>query len=171
MPIKNKDGSIFKLQGVNPLMKEQDHWDGEWQVHYVESEKVVVQDPQRTIHENMFEDKMIPAIAGVGIINQTEILYCLPLIIHTEVDPLYGQVQKTSSWGDKFNFEAIRIDCTGLTALFFARLPPEAASKVTVGSVIYVFKERQWWKVNGTEPSQDGINIYCMPSEIKPSFV
>jgi len=170
MPIKNKDGTLFKLQGINPLMKEQDHWEGneDWKIHHVEAEEVVIQDPKRMTPEGLPEDAPLPAIVGVGVIPQTELLYCLPLVVHEEEDPLYGQKKLISAWGEKFNFEAIRIDYTGLTATFFARVPQD---KVTRGSIILVFRERQWWKVNGTEQSKDGINIYCIPSELKPSMI
>lgn len=168
MAIRNKDGSLFKLQGINPLMKDQDHWKDEWTVHYVEAEEVFVQDSQRIIPEGTPDDAPVPAIIGVGIIHQTEILYCLPLFIRTEEDPLYGQKRRVNEWGEKFSFEAITVDCNGLTAIFFARMPKD---KVPAGSIIYVFKERNWWKVNGVENYEDGIHIYCMPSEMKPSFL
>ncbi len=148
-------------------MQEQDHWKEGWTVHYVEPEQVIVKDPQREIPEGLPDNIQVTSIVGVGFVHQTEILYCKPLIITIDEDPVYGTKKKVTSWGDQFNFEAIRIDYTGLTATFFARLP-----NVTIepGSIILHFKERQWWKVNGVQPAEDGINIYCMPSELKPSF-
>jgi hypothetical protein len=169
MPIRNKDGNLFKLQGVNPLMSEQDRWDKEtWIIHYVEPEKITVRGSKKISPETPeIETEPLPTTEP----QQTEILYCLPLIVRVEEDPLYGQNKQIASWGDKFSFEAIRIEYTGLTAMFFTRLPPGAVSQLARGSIIYVFKERQWWKINGIEESGDGLKIYCVPSELKPSFV
>jgi hypothetical protein len=163
MPIYNKDGSVFKLQGVNPLMKEQDHWDEKWEVHNPQTEDVIVlPDPKRNPASNA------PIMVGVGTLPQTDILYCLPLIQITEEDPLYGQQSIKTDWGEKFSFEAIQISATGLTASFYATL---SADRVPQGSIIYVYKERQWWKVNGVEAAEGGVNIHCMPTDLKPSFV
>lgn len=170
MPIKNKDGSTYVIRGVNPLMIDQDHWSEGWKVHYVETEVIILPDPKRKVYEEMFDVTQIPAIVGVGLVSQTEILYCLPIVTTIEEDPVYGQKKKITTWGDKFNFEAIRVDYTGVTASFFAKLPDDVVEKMMTGSIIYVFKERQWWKINGIEHFQDGINIYCLPSELKPSF-
>lgn len=167
MSIKNKDGSLFKLQKVNPLMKNQDHWKDEWKVHYVETDPISVQDPKRIISDQISQDTPVPAIIGVGIVSQTEILYCLPLVIKIVEDELYNQKKKYTSWGDQFSFEAIKVDYTGITAVFFAKIP----NKLERGSIIYVYKERQWWKINGIESVEDGINIYCIPSDQKPSFI
>lgn len=167
MVIKNKDGTIFELNKVNPLMKEQDRWQNDWFVHYVSSEEIVIKDPKRVIPEILSEE-IVPVVVGGGIVNPTEILYCLPLITRIEEDPIYNQSKQINSWGEKFSFEAVTIDYTGLTAVFLARVPEK---HIAVGSIIYVFKERQWWKVNGTEELEDGVKIYCVPSELKPSFI
>ncbi len=155
-------------------MKEQDHWendDKDWKVHYVDNqEEVVVQDPKKQIPEGLPDNAPVPAIVGVGVVQQTELLYCLPLTYTVEEDPLYGQKKRIPAWGDKFKFEAIRTDYTGLTAVFFARLPPDYRAKLERGSIILVYKERQWWKINGTEDTEDGVTIYCIPSELKPSM-
>jgi hypothetical protein len=169
MPIYNKDGSVYRIQGVNPLMKEQDHWSKEekWEVHYPQTEEIVLTDPTR---ESLVVDEVsdVPTMVGVGVLPQTDILYCLPLVQSVDEDPLYGQQKVVTGWGDKFTFEAVQVGATGLTAVFFAKVPEE---KVAPGSIIYVYKERQWWKVNGIEKLEEGINIHCMPSENKPSFV
>lgn len=154
-------------------MKDQDHWenDDDWKVHYVEPEEVIIQDPKRMAPEGYVEDEPLPAIVGVGVISNKEVLHCLPSILVVEEDPIYGQKTQKPGWGDKFSFEAIRLEYTGLTCVFFARMPQEYMEKLSRGSIILVFRERQWWKINGTELSEDGVKIYCVPSEVKPSFV
>lgn len=172
MTIKKKDGTPYKLKGINPLMKDQDHWDNtEWKVHYVEPEEIIIKDPKRIAPEGFMEEDPLPAIVGVGVISNKEIIYCLPSILITEEDPVYGQKIQKPGWGDKFSFEAIRLEYTGFTITFFARMPQEYMDKLNRGSIILVFKQREWWKVNETELFEDGIKIYCVPSELKPSFV
>lgn len=173
MPIKNKDGTPYRIQGINPLMKGQDRWENEegWKVHYVEPEVIIIKDPKRMAPEGYMEEEPLPAIIGVGVISNKEIIYCLPLVMNVEEDPLYGQKSYVSSWGDKFSFEAIKIEYNGMSISFFARMPEEYMDKLTRGSIILVFRERQWWKIEETERSEDGIKIYCVPTELKPSFV
>ncbi len=186
MPIRNKDGTLFKLQGINPLMKDQDHWENDeegWQIHYVESEEDVVvrKEPSREAQRPLPQPpNPIPAPKPKEPEPQRRadysgydrlLLYCLPVTFTSEdVDPLYGQKKRIPIWGDKFNFEAVCIDSNGLTAVFFATLPDDVAGKLERGSILYVFKERQWWKINGTQREGDGVKIYCMPSPLKPSF-
>lgn len=171
MTIRNKDGTTFKLEGVNPLMKEQDHWKGEkWHVYHPEEEKIVLLDPKRSFTQDIGDDveNVVTSMLGVGAIQQKEILYCMPLIVSYEEDPLYGQKKRKTDWGDKFSFEAVTIaSSTGLTATYFANLPTE---KVPEGSVILVFNERQWWKVGGIEIVEGGVHIHCVPTDIKVSF-
>lgn len=170
MPIRNKDGTLYTLRGVNPLMKDQEHGDG-WKVHYVETDPVVIDDPKMAIPDYVPEDAPVAAIVGVGVIADTEVLYCLPLITRIEEDVLYGQKKKIASWGEKFTFEAVKVNYSGLTVTFYAKLPSEVSDRLTMGSILYVYKGREWWKINNTELSGEGIAIHCMPSDVKPSFI
>jgi hypothetical protein len=171
MVIKNNDGTVFKLQGINPLMKGQDRWEkSAWTVSYLPNE-IILKDPKRITPEGYLEEDAVPAISGV-VVPQTEVIYCKPLFNKIEEDPVYGTKKILPMWGDKYSFEAIKTACNGITAIFFTRLPSDNISKLGRGSILYVFKEREWWKVQNTEPSEgDGFNIHCVLSDLKPSFV
>jgi hypothetical protein len=167
MTIYNKDGSIFKIQGINPLMKDQERWKEKWVVYDV-VDKVTLPDPKRNFAHVNEDDNFAPSILGVGPIQQKDVVHCVPLIVTYEEDPLYGQKKKQTDFGEKFSFEAVTLNSNGLTAIFFANVPAE---RVPQGSIIYVYNERQWWKVNGTEDAENGIHIFCIPSDLKPSLV
>lgn len=129
MTIKNKDGSIFRLQGINPLMKNQDHWTDGWKVYSADPDEIILPDPKLVCPEGYVEDEPLPAIVGVGVVSNKEIIYCKPLGSIIEEDPVYGQKSLKPFWGDQFSFEAIIIESTGLTITFFARMSKEYMQK------------------------------------------
>lgn len=171
MPIFNKDGTPYKLQGVNPLMQEQDHWNESEKVEVhdvIAAEEVVMKDPTRVIPDHIPEDTPVAAVIGVGIVTDTTIIYCLPMVMKVVEDPVYGDKKMMPDYGDKFTFEGIMTDYNGVAASFFGRLPPDKTP--LPGSILYVWKERQWWKVSETFPQDGGVQINCVVSDRHPSF-
>lgn len=155
MPISNKDGTPYRLRGVNPLMVNQEHWQA-IKVN-LELEEFVLPDPRITAEEE--------AIVGGGSLQQTDLVGCLPaLTMAEEEDPLYGFKTFKPGWGEKFTFEALKTQSTGLTAVFLANVPKD---KISEGSILFVYNDREWWKVSRVE---EGTHIHCVPSDIKPSF-
>lgn len=171
MAIFNKDGTPYKLQGVNPLMEEQDHWHESEKVvvhDFIAGEEVVLKDPKLATALPVPDDKPIVAVAGVGVVPDSIVLYCLPLIVIEEEDPVYGEKRKRPSFGQQFTFEGVMTDYSGVTASFFCHLPPDRVP--LPGSVLHVRKERQWWKVNETFSQDGGVHINCVPSDRQMSF-
>jgi hypothetical protein len=171
MPIFNKDGSQFKLHGINPLMKNQDHWrNSVVKVHGFDSiEEIVLKDPMLAIDGHIDDDTPVAAVAGVGVIKDTTLIYCLPMIFREIEDEVYNEKRKVPDYGDKFTFEAVQVEFNGIAITFFCNLPPE---KVPMsGSILHVWKERQWWKLNNSSREGDGVYLFCVPSDQHPSFV
>lgn len=170
MPIYNKDGTIFKLNGINPLMKFQDHWKGSVvRVSNFEFKEVVLKDPMFAVDDRIPEDVPIAAVIGVGVIKDTTLLYCLPMIFTEIEDDVYGEKHKIPTYGDKFTFEAVMVDYTGVSATFFCTLPQ--GDSLLSDSIFFVLKERQWWKLKDRTTDGDGTYFHCVLSDIQPSFV
>lgn len=159
MAIFNKDGTPFRLRGVNPLMKDQDRW-GEFVVHGFEG-LGAAEEVQSVPPKPAPESKPVVAVsAGV-------VVHCLPAVVRVVEDPLYGQTRRVG-YGERFSFEAVPGVCTGVTAVFRARRSP-GMPEIAPGSILYVFKERAWWKADSISAG-DEFEIYCVPSDLKPSF-
>jgi hypothetical protein len=145
-------------------MVEQEHWKDWVAVHNIGAEEVVLKDPK--LASDLPPDEPVMAILGVGVIPDSIVIYCLPMVVREEVDPVYGEKRQVPGYGDQFTFEGIMTDYTGVTASFFCRLP----TLPLAGSILHVRKERQWWKVVNSFVRDDGIAIDCVPSDRHPSF-
>lgn len=177
MPIKNKDGTLFRLEKPNPVVTAQSLWNEDENpiiTHnftfsdkitysiYVEEEEeeeldFTIPQPKETTYvppkpkKLKTESLMIPA-------------YCLPANISVFTDPLYGQTKTKILYGDQFTFDVIFIARNDLSVQLWSKTP------VTIGSIIFIPSDSRWWKVQGTEPGNDGIMIMAGPSELTPSF-
>jgi hypothetical protein len=180
MTIKKKDGSIYKLRGPNPLMKEQDLWDkNEFILHNMKGFRQTLADNtevnpiasdfnhgQTTViitpkkEEEPAEEQM-----------PTNVFHCLPAIIRRHTDTLYNESYSTVKYDAPFTFEALVVDQSDLALQFWTSAV--AADKITEGSVVYPKNtEKRWWRVQDRAVSwAGGYLMTAMPSDFQPAFI
>jgi len=102
MTLRNKDGSIYKLQGPNPMMKNQDLWPGfvahnmEWSEEKIfDQNKKNEQKPQEK-KETIIDELEKTKTQEQEIANQEEILE-----IETKIDPIIKIKEKIKSSNEK----------------------------------------------------------------------
>ena len=197
MPIKNKDGTTYKLQGPNPLMKSQD-LDGENVIiHNLNPEEVIGEDPSRQYRDipNPYEvvdiqqsveefleepvqpptpkaeapaplppaPKVEPKPKAKPVENKL-VAWCLPASVREEVNPLYGEVKRSITYGEKFSFETVVLNRNIVSVEFWSPVPIEK------NSIIYLWDQREWWRVTKIIAKSDGWILSCFPSDHQPSF-
>jgi hypothetical protein len=92
------------------------------------------------------------------------IAWCMPASIREEVNPLYGEIKRSIVYGDKFSFEIIVINRNIVSAEFWTNIVIEK------NSIIYLWDQREWWRVTKTTPHNEGNMLTCYPSDHHPSF-
>lgn len=197
MAIKNKDGTIFKLVGPNPIMKNQDFWE-ESVLHNFEYKeittsevlqkeeeqdpdvmKIVISEEQPELPEYKKIEEVVPEEIEVTIKEvpvpekkkkKEEIkipkwqAHCLPAVVETVEDQLYGDSKRKISYGNRFSMELIISEENDLLL--------KAWTNIHIGeeSIVFIVKEKRWWKVDKCEINHGGFMIYCSVSAITPSF-
>ena len=187
LTIKRKDGTIFRLRGPNPIMDEQEIWNGkDFKLHNFDSDEEHVQMAPKIKFEGMnFENltEIEPEEITVEI-KETPVppevkpkqprppksrnlikVYCLPASFEQVTDSVYGDVKTTLSYGEQFQFECELVSADDLTCVVKTNL-----TGVEKQSIIFFPAERRWWKVVGVEHNNNGLFLTCMPSDIQPSF-
>ena len=196
MPIRNKDGSFVKLQGPNTIMKTQDLSEEKLIINNLNPEEIIGEDPSRqhrhipnafeildidqSIEEFMEEkvEEKVEKVQEVPEIPKTPpkidskpkitanklIAWCLPAFVKEEINALYGEVKRSISYGTKFSFEII-VRERGIVACDFW-----APILIDNNSIIYLWDQREWWRVTKSFAEDDGWVLTCYPSERQPSF-
>lgn len=189
MPIKDFDGSEFKLEGYNPVMAAQARWTEEGILHNMEYAEyqyrpyrtVVYECPKRSAPEivpepvEKFEAPVeipvpqpVEAKEVVKEVNQAQkpsIKYEDPNRVLCHVLPVLpgGRI----IYGDHFTAEVARIGGFGdLVSRFWTNAFPSLEK----GSIVFIATDLRWWKVQKCTPSNGGIMIECTVSDITPSF-
>lgn len=219
MPIKRKDGSIYKLRGPNKLMKNQSFWatDEVVLIHNFDnlSEEVIDLGPikQEINHDNIqipsittidttlnveqpiikkeeepvIEDDAFDKIEPIKTENSTakietndnlkaksqfrkgekELLFCLPAITSSFVDPLYGEKVNRLEYDDPFKFQSVIVSVEDTKMTIWTTV-----QQVTRKSIIFHPTRYRWWSVDKIYSDQngDGLVLSCIPSEVKPDF-
>ena len=177
MAIKNTDGTVFKLRGPNPIVKDQEFWDG-YALHNFKYNEVVTKEGDRMRLENLEdiepEEIIVPVPAEMSKKKSTEeqilkhidkiMMYCLPAILKEHHDTLYGETRTSLSYGKQFTFEAIIVERSSLSFKIWTN------TNIGRGSIIFVPADRDWWKVENSEVQSGGATIKCSPSDTQPSF-
>jgi hypothetical protein len=184
MPIKNKDGSVFKLQGPNPLMKSQD-LDGEnIIVHNLNPEETTGSDPSRQFRDfpNPYEivdvNKSVEEFLGTEDIKPPKIeqpkpksmpggikAWCLPAVTRQTTN-IYGEIKRSVDYlpDQKFQFATVVLARTIIACELTCPV------RVEKGSIILLSEEREWWRVVSLAEKSDGFVLTCYPSDHHPSF-
>jgi len=163
MAIKNPDGTPYRLQSPNKIMKTQQPWNDKEKVvvHNMTAEEeeekpkpeIKIAKPKKKI-----EPKKEAIIEKLNEVKKSA--YCLPAKYEEYTDTLYNEIKKRLTYGSKFVFEIVPIKEGDLTYEFWSD------KDISTGSIILVFGERRWWKV---VESKDKV-FTCYPSDLTPSF-
>jgi len=194
MALRNKDGSTYRLQSPNALMKNQSIWTDyilhnmKWNsiehksnqvVNKMESNLVLkdtfVQELEMTKNEisnnliNDVEKKEAIVVKDKNVKGKNDIkktfMFCLPAIVLKKTDSLYNEEYNSIEYDNPFSFEAIVVQEEDLYYKFWATL------KIESESVIYPKSNtKRWWRVNSKEEKGNGFIYICIPSNYQPHF-
>lgn len=195
MPLKNPDGTEYRLHRPNPLMTGQ-NLDGDWfQVHnlsgFSTAEEVVryqpapppppppatkppVTPPPPPPPPPMPEPEPEPAPLpppppppppAPKPSVGQQMYYCLPVTMSSYRDELYDEVRTRVGYGEKFGFLGTTVNADE------TRYTIRTTVMVSNGSIIFSKDDRRWWRVVRTlMRDADGYDVTCMPSDEKPDF-
>jgi hypothetical protein len=183
MPILNKDGTVYRLRGPHPLLKDQRRWDHDAIVLHnfgligtrsisvsnvssvtKEEDQVILkaavsEPPVITTPPTPIEKISTPQPQGIKI-------HCLPGVLTVHRDDLYGEEYTTIKYGNKFEFDANMVNKSDLSLILWT-----AHKTVAEGSILYPQTgHARWWRVTRVEPQGVGIVVTCIPSDEQPSF-
>ena len=199
MVIKNKDGTIYKLNKPNPLVKDQEFLSEnivfhnfDWESFSLDKkttkktispekpkEEIVEIKKQEIKQEPIKEIKPEPEPEKEEEIEEPEkkkniaLIYCLPYGEVKVKDEFYDETYKKIQYGNKFLFEGIMIEWSDMQFVFWTN------AKLTNKSIVYASKYKngpdismmRWWKINNIEQQNENSFIYyCFPSIDQPSF-
>ena len=198
MPIKNKDGTEYQLSKPNPLTKEQTEMDNlilhncQWQIDKIEKGVAVIpvkqgfklpeKEPQFTLPELEEEPESIPdpepepePIPEPEFSQKLEdkkiIFHCLPLVIKTYKDDLYGEDHEVNEFGEKFTFEGFIVEDDLVLKIWtnknikkdYIFYPSKYVSNKPL-------KEFNWYKIDEIEEKSGGFLCRGIPTTINPDF-
>ena len=189
MTLKNKDGTPYKLNDPKPLPKNQDIFDwSETELHNLnwanKREPQIKPQPLRDvkkeqdpIKEKIVEKKQepireIPKEKQKLELNNVISGFCMPKVIKTNKDNLYGEETTKVTYGDKISFECILIERNDLFMQFWVK------QNIQKDSIVYLsryqdgskFAEYRWWKVTESEDKSGGYLMKAVISDIHPDF-
>ena len=194
MALKNKDGTPYSLQKPNPVMKNQSLWKGEkfilhnmkWQTETQEDNTeiepihsdITVKDDfvaelaESKKEEPVFERKAIVQEDTQRIQEEKKeeiektFIHCLPAVMKTKIDDLYGDVIQTIKYESPTSFEGVILKDTDMVFEVWTD-----TDKFGIGSVLYPkSNNKRWWKIKKKEKKADGYLLTCLPSDHQPSF-
>lgn len=186
MPLKNKDGSPYRLLFPNPLVKTQEWINAEdLEFHNffwtpIDIEATAEPDPEpETEPETEMETEMepkqiteIPVPVSPKPIEKTQnnvIVHCLPVEWVEKRDGMYGENYKTKKYGQKFTFEAVVVERGDLAISIWTSANLE--EHIKPGSIIFPsFGDYRWWAVNKVNAYNGGVLIVAVLTDAHPSF-
>lgn len=174
MSIRNKDGSIFKLRGPNPVMNKQSFWDEDSQVHNFDPPEFVSnQDdiplqniPTEEVHVTVkeIEPTKLQNPTKKVVPKEVQRINVNVLMMKIVEDNLYGQHKMR--YDDKpITTELVLVTRDDLNFVVWTN-----AIEIPKYSIIYVPEDRRWWKVQNSVVRSEGWLMQCVPSDLQPSF-
>lgn len=93
-------------------------------------------------------------------------IHCLPAIVKTKIDDLYGDVIKTVKYEEPISFEGVVLLNTDLSFEVWTD-----TEKISLGSILYPkTNTKRWWRVKNKINKANGWLLQCTPSDYQPSF-
>lgn len=158
MPIRNKDGSVYKSGTTNNVSLEPMVCKD---LPIFHTEEKLPESVEKQIEEIK---EFIPAVIDPPIIKNKLLSWVMPAQI-VEEDSLYGP-KRSFKYGEKFTTELILKERNGLNCVFWMPFK----NLLERGSIIFLWDEKEWWKVSEAKEDNDGILVDCYPSDQTPSF-
>ena len=188
MTLKNKDGTVYRIDGPNPFMKKQELWSDcikhnlEWKDEIVfdflkQKLNMPVQESAESfleeIEQKSQEKQEITPVVENSTIPKKEKRefdsiesFCLPVDIIENKDDLYGEVKQKVIYGEVFTIEIVVLEQADLTFRFWT------THKINKGSILYPKnKDKRWWKISEVSDAPKGFMYLGLPSPFTPSFV
>ncbi len=190
MAIKDKDGTVYKLRGPNPIMTAQKKWDESKIVYYnmekwtpikdvdekIQSIKPVLEptkleippivhkepEPERiSIEPNQTVDRVAKILAEKKIV-----FHCLLVTVKHFEDDFYGESNSRTVFGQKFDFPGILVKLDDLQIILWTDV------EIKEGSIIFPSKMemKRWWKIQEITPKSGGHLYSAIPSDVSPDF-
>jgi len=184
MAIKNKDGTVFKISGPNPLMEDQTLWKGftkhnfEWTEEIDKQNKAKSFEIKQNKEDVVFEKKIAVEEPKIVEEKKEEVkqqnkisdhkkikCFCIPAKIIEKKDSLYDEVYQRTEYLDKFIFETVIIEKADIYLKFWTM------EKITNNSILYPKnKDKRWWKVSDQTDAPMGFIYTAIISDYTPSF-
>jgi hypothetical protein len=205
MTLKNKDGSVYRLAGPNPVMKTQEIWEGfkvhnmQWdgetakdtnqvapltsdfdvrdtflsaldkakadiKVSEAKTESTPPQVERKPVVQPDLQREELRASTDSGI--EKTFIHCLPAVLRTRKDSLYGDSYTTVQYGKPTSFEGVILNQQDL----FIEVWTDTDS-INAGSILFPKQGyKRWWRVQGKEQKGGGWVLSATPSDHQPSF-
>lgn len=186
MVIKNKDGSVYKISGPNPLMDRQDFWN-DFITHNLDWLSEVAKDDTARIFKEYKEEKIqeqlnIPTIKEENVKiekkpEQTEkteknikkynpiLCFCLPAKNIEKKDDLYDESYERTEYLDKFITEIVLLEKEDINIKIWCE------KLLTKKTIIYPKnKDKRWWKISDIQNAPVGYYYIADISDYTPSF-
>lgn len=195
MTLYNKDGTVYKLNGPNPLMKAQDFWEDfsthnmNWKPEiHKDDKKNEIKENKKTIPdypENSFikelelskeeelptqEPKIEVKSKNCSVDNENlhiekTFIYCLPSFFREKKDALYDDISVRIQYKEKTSFEAVIIKQNDMKIEMWSEV------LFNEGSILYPKNgDKRWWKLQNSYPKLGGYIIQAVPSQEQPHF-
>jgi hypothetical protein len=180
MSIRKKDGTIYKLSGPNPIMKNQQIWDGKYKLHNFEEEnqkeiiaipkpikppeepKKIENLPKKNDFIQELQESKPKEVKKIPVIADLTKIACLPSYFK-EKENFYGEKKKQFFYGNPFVFEGEVLDQQDI----FIKI--KTKTEIPYNSIIFPKDEfMRWWKVQSYNKESNILLAY--PSEEQPSF-
>jgi hypothetical protein len=184
--LKNKDGSVYRLAGPNPLMNEQEFWQDfikhnfNWHSEVSENS---VDNNLKDINQNEQEDESLEKALEIKEEKKVEInldkkieeksikkynpvsCFCLPAKTVEKKDDLYDESYKKVEYLDKFITEIVVLEKEDFYIKIWCK------QELTANSIIYPKnKDKRWWKIIEASNAPMGFYYIANPSDYTPSF-
>lgn len=188
MAVYKKDGSVYKLNGPNHLMIEQEKW-GSFVTHNMKNlsnlkmesnishvvlgnkKQIEVKEENiKTIIEQPVEvEEKKEEIVSNFIEKESKekeyfenynktIMHCALAKLEEIKDVLYNDTYIKKKYVDSFTFECIILSVNDFTMIFWTKL-----EKLAVGSIVYPQNDsKRWWEIKEIESVPGGYKIVCV---------
>lgn len=199
MTMKNLDGSVYKLQSANPLLRNQNKWDNyvlhncKWSpkqyetpppqsgggvmLHNLQPKLEKTEEPPVVdldfIKKAMGkESSVLPKVEPKSEIkgNYKNIVIMHCLPVKSTTDKFYGDVRK--KYADKFKFEAFIMEISDLHMNFWTNIVIENYSIVFPWKYKdgKLLRENRWWQVVSKVSKSGGFIYSTIISDNQPDF-
>lgn len=187
--IKNKNGTVYRIEGPNPFMNNQELWKDcikhnfEWKDEIVfdflkQKLNLPIQQSAESFLEEMEQHpEKMPQELPPPVVKKSPPKkekkefdsiqsFCLPANTVENKDDLYGEIKQKVTYGEVFTIEIVVLSQTDLMFRFWT------THEINKRSILYPKnKDKRWWKISEVSDAPKGFIYTGLPSSFTPSFV